>query len=208
MHPKSWEIWLVRHGETEWSRSGRHTGRSDVPLTKEGERQAGALSEYLGGRRFALVLTSPLERAGETCRLAGWGSQARPCDSLLEWNYGIYEGRRTSEIQEAEPGWSIWKANVVGGETVEDVAVRARNAIAAAEQSEGDALLFAHGHVLRILAACWLGLPPDAGRFFALDAGSCSVLGHEHENRVLRSWNRVPDRVLQATSLAVRGGEG
>ncbi|OFX25222.1 MAG: phosphoglycerate mutase [Anaeromyxobacter sp. RBG_16_69_14] len=188
------DIWLVRHGETEWSRAGRHTGRTDVPLTEEGERQAKALGAYLEGRPFALVLTSPLRRARETCRLAGYGEEARATEDLMEWDYGAREGRQTSEIREEEPGWTIWTGRVPGGETAEQVAARTRRVLASAEQSAGDALLFAHGHVLRILAASWLGLQPEAGRLLALEAGSTSVLGHEHEARVIRLWNRLPNR--------------
>jgi len=183
------EIWLVRHGETAWSRSGRHTGRTDVPLTPAGERQAALLGRRLSGRSFALVLTSPLLRARETCRLAGYGDVARPEVDLLEWDYGAYEGRTTAEIRADAPGWTIWSGGTAAGETPEQVGQRADRVIAAAQDARGDVALFAHGHVLRILAARWLRLPAVDGRLLALDVASLSVLGHEHETRVIRRWN-------------------
>jgi probable phosphoglycerate mutase len=186
------ELWLVRHGETVWSRSGQHTGRTDLPLTPEGERHARALGQFLAGRRFALVLTSPLARAAETCRLAGYGEVAEPCPDLLEWDYGAYEGRRTAEIREEVPGWTIWSGGAPRGETAAEVAARARRAIARAEAAGGDAALFAHGHLLRVLAASWLGLPPEGGRLLALGTASVSVLGWERECRVLVRWNHQP----------------
>ncbi len=186
------ELWLIRHGETEWSRSGQHTGRTDVPLTADGERQAARLGRRLGGRAFALVLTSPLARARETCRLAGYGAVARADADLLEWDYGAYEGRTTAQIREEAPGWTIWTGGVRAGESAEEVGARADRVIARCTGAAGHAALFAHGHVLRILAARWLGLPARAGRDFALDTASLSVLGHEHEHRVLRSWNERP----------------
>jgi broad specificity phosphatase PhoE len=184
------EIWLIRHGETEWSRSGRHTGRTDVPLTPTGERQGRALGRHLAGRPFALVLTSPLARARETCRLAGYGTVAAVTDDLREWDYGLYEGRRTDEIRREVPGWSIWTAGVPGGETVDQVGERARRVIDRAAAAGGDAALFAHGHVLRVLAAVWLGLPPSDGRLFALGTAALSVLGYERETRVIGVWNQ------------------
>ena len=184
------EIWLIRHGETEWSASGRHTGRTDIPLTATGRRQAAALGRHLGGRPFALALTSPLGRARETCRLAGYGDVAQVTDDLLEWDYGRWEGRTTKEIRVEVPGWSIWTSDVPGGETVEQVGARARRVIEGAVAAGGDTALFAHGHVLRILAARWLGLPPAAGRLLALGTAAVSILGYEHETRVIRVWNR------------------
>ena len=190
MTERSPEIWLIRHGETEWSRTGRHTGRTDVPLTPLGERQAAALARHLGGRPFALVLTSPLGRARETCRLAGYAEIAEPTEDLREWDYGDYEGRTTAEIRAEVPGWSIWTGDVPRGESVEQVGIRARRVIARAVAAAGDVALFAHGHVLRILTACWLGLPPANGRLFALGTAAVSVLGCERESRVISVWNQ------------------
>ncbi len=183
-------IWLVRHGETEWSKSGRHTGRTDIPLTPTGQQQGNALGRHLAGRQFALVLTSPLERARETCRLAGFDAAAQVSDDLLEWNYGIYEGRTTAAVRAEQPGWSIWTTPIPQGETVEQVGERARRVIERADAVTGDVALFAHAHVLRILAACWIGLPPIHGRSLALDSASLSILGYERETRVIQVWNQ------------------
>jgi broad specificity phosphatase PhoE len=184
------EIWLIRHGETEWSRIGRHTGRTDLPLTPLGERQAAALGRHLGRRPFTLVLTSPLGRARETCRLAGYAEVAEPTEDLLEWDYGDYEGRTTAEIRAEVPGWSIWTGGVPRGETVEQVGIRVRRVIVRVVAAAGDVALFAHAHVLRILTACWLGLPPADGRLFALGTASVSILGYERESRVVTIWNQ------------------
>ncbi|HEV8308703.1 MAG TPA: histidine phosphatase family protein [Methylomirabilota bacterium] len=184
------QIWLIRHGETEWSASGQHTGRTDIPLTPTGEVQAAALGRYLAGRPFALVLTSPLGRARETCRLAGYGVVAQVTDDLLEWNYGVFEGRTTRDIRQERPGWSIWTSPVPEGESVEQVGARARRVIDRAAAAGGDVALFAHAHILRILAACWIGLPPAGGRLFALGTASISVLGYEREVRVISVWNQ------------------
>jgi probable phosphoglycerate mutase len=183
-------IWLVRHGETEWSKSGQHTGRTDIPLTPIGEEQGKALGRHLAGRRFALVLTSPLGRARETCRLAGYAHGAQVTDDLLEWNYGIYEGRTTAAVRAEQPGWSIWTTPVPQGETVEQVGERARRAIERASTVDGDVAFFAHAHILRILAACWIGLPPIHGRNLTLGTASVSVLGYERETRVIQVWNQ------------------
>ena len=187
------ELWLIRHGETAWSRSGQHTGRTDIPLTEQGERQAVLLGRRLAGREFALVLTSPLQRARETCRLAGYDGAAREEPDLREWDYGVYEGRTTGEIRQEAPGWTIWSAAVRDGESAEEVGARGDRIIARCAEVGGDVALFAHGHVLRILAARWLGLLASGGRYLALDAASLSVLGHEHEQRVIRSWNERYD---------------
>jgi broad specificity phosphatase PhoE len=189
------ELWLIRHGETAWSRSGQHTGRTDIPLTAEGERQAGLLRRRFAGRKFALVLTSPLGRARETCRLAGYAHDARDELDLLEWDYGAYEGRTTAEIREEVPGWSIWSGGVRGGESAEQVGARCDRVLARCAEIDGDVALFAHGHVLRILGARWLGLPAVGGRYFALGAASLAVLGHEHEERVIYHWNESYDLV-------------
>lgn len=182
------EIWIVRHGETEWSRTGRHTGRTDVALTEAGKREASTLRRVLRGRPFALVLSSPLSRALETCRLSGYGDVAQTTDDLLEWDYGAVEGRTSAEIQREHPGWTIWTGGVPLGETIDSVAARAERVIDRAAGG-GDVLLFAHGHVLRILTARWLGLEPRAGRLFALATASIGVLGVESGTRVMRSWN-------------------
>jgi len=186
------EIWLIRHGETEWSLSGQHTGRTDLPLTAAGVREAKELGRYLAKRPFALVLTSPLQRAHETCKLAGYGGAAQIEPDLSEWNYGAYEGRTSAQIQESVPGWTIWTSPVPQGETIQQVAVRTSRVIERAVKAGGHVALFAHGHLLRILTACWLGLPADAGRFFALGTASVSVLGYERETRVIARWNVLP----------------
>jgi broad specificity phosphatase PhoE len=183
------QIWLVRHGDTEWSASGQHTGRTDIPLTAPGRHQAEALGRRLAGRPFALVLTSPLSRARETCQLAGYGDVAQVTNDLLEWNYGIYEGRTTADVSGAEPGWSIWTTTIPEGETVEQVGERARRVIGRAAAASGEVALFAHAHILRILAACWIGQPPINGRLFALGTASISILGYERETRVISAWN-------------------
>lgn len=187
------ELWLIRHGETDWSVAKRHTGRTDITLTPTGERQAAALGGVLTGRRFALVLSSPLRRARETCRLAGYGDEATMTDDLLEWDYGIYEGKTTKEIRLEQPEWSIWTASVANGESIEQVRQRAQRVIQRSLAANGDVVLFAHAHILRILAACWLGLPPDAGRLFVLRTASLSVLGFEHDTRVITRWNILPE---------------
>jgi broad specificity phosphatase PhoE len=183
------EIVLVRHGETEWSRDGRHTGRTDIALTEAGRRQAERVGAALRGRTFAVVLTSPLVRAAETSRLAGFGDVAHVHDELMEWDYGEYEGRRTVEIRKERPGWSLWRDSAPGGETAADVGARVDRIIEELRALDGDALLFAHGHVLRVLAACWLGLEPHEGRLLALDPATLSVLGWERETAVIRLWN-------------------
>ena len=184
------QIWLFRHGETEWSLSGQHTGRTDLPLTAAGRRRAAAIGRRLSGRPFALVLSSPLSRALETCRLAGYGDVAELNSDLMEWDYGDYEGRRTFDIWKERPGWSLWQDGVPGGETIDQVAARTRNVIEAAKSAEGDVALFAHGHVLRVLTARWLDLAPDAGQLFELGTAAVSVLGYEHDTRVIVKWNQ------------------
>lgn len=186
MHP---QLWLIRHGETAWTLTGQHTGRTDLPLTAKGEERAADVGKFLAGRAFALVLTSPLQRARETCRIAGLGEVAQVCDDLREWDYGDCEGRTTPEIREEIPGWSIWDNGCPNGETVEQVGQRAQRVIDLAAAAEGDVALFAHGHILRILAATWLGLPPVGGRYFALGTAGLSILGYEREARVIQRWN-------------------
>jgi probable phosphoglycerate mutase len=184
------EVVLVRHGETEWTRSGQHTGRTDIPLTEEGRRQARLIGDSLGGRRFALLLTSPLQRAAETARLAGLDAAVR--DDLREWDYGMYEGRTTVDIRKERPGWVLWRDGAPQGETVEEVARRVDRVIDEVRPADGDVALFAHGHTLRVLAARWLGLPPRDGRLFALDTATLSILGYERETPVIRLWNVPP----------------
>jgi len=183
------ELWLIRHGETEWSRSGAHTGRTDLPLTEAGRANAAAIGRWIAGRPFALVLASPLQRARETCRLAGYGDSAKVDPNLCEWDYGDYEGRTTAEIQNERPGWSLWDDGVPHGETIAQVAARAEAVLARALAVDGDAALFAHGHILRILTARWLALDPQCGRLFALGTASVSKLGYERETRVISCWN-------------------
>jgi probable phosphoglycerate mutase len=183
------EIWLVRHGETAWSVSGQHTSRTDLPLTAEGEHKARDLGTILAGRAFRLTLASPMKRALDTCRLAGYAAEVS--EDLREWDYGDYEGLTTVEIQTTAPGWTIWTGTAPNGETAADVGARADRVIARASEAGGDAVLFGHGHLLRVLAARWLGLDPDSGRLLALSTGSVSVLGHERTTRVIRLWNQV-----------------
>ena len=183
-------IYLIRHGETAWSLSGQHTGNTDIALTERGRQQAVALGKFFNGRSFARVLCSPLSRAYETCQLAGYGAVAERTDDLKEWNYGIYEGKKTIDIQQQEPGWSIWNTPVPQGESPVEVAARTQRLIQLAAAADGDTALFAHGHVLRILAACWVGLAPSDGRLFALGTASVSILGWEHATRVLEVLNQ------------------
>jgi probable phosphoglycerate mutase len=182
-------IVLARHGETEWSASGRHTSRTDVPLTDAGRAAARHLGEQLAGRAFALVLTSPRLRARDTCAEAGFAGVAEVTDDLAEWDYGGYEGLTTPEIRVDRPGWLLWDDGVPGGETAAQVAARADRVIERALAAEGDVALFAHGHILRVIGARWLGLPPQRGGSLALSTASLSELGFEHENRVIALWN-------------------
>jgi probable phosphoglycerate mutase len=183
------EVILVRHGETEWSRSGRHTGRTDVPLTEAGAKNAELLAPRLERRRFASVFTSPLSRAYETCRLAGLGEGAQVREELLEWDYGDYEGMTTEQIRDARPGWLLWRDGCPGGEDARQVGRRVDALVDELRGIDGDAALFAHGHVLRVIAARWVGLPPQAGGVLALSTGTLSVLGYEREVAVIRLWN-------------------
>jgi broad specificity phosphatase PhoE len=189
------ELWLVRHGETEWSIIGAHTGKTDVALTHLGRQQAATLGVRLQGKQFAHVLTSPRSRALETSRLAGFGDVAEVEDGLQEWDYGTYEGKATSEIRKTQPNWSIWRDGVPDGEFIHQVAARAARIIEKCLVFPGPVLLFSHAHFLRVLTACWLGLEPQAGRLFGMDVASISVLGFERETRVIRLWNDVLDQV-------------
>jgi probable phosphoglycerate mutase len=184
---RRFEIVLVRHGETEWSRTGRHTGRTDVPLTEAGRSEGERLRDLLAERRFARVLTSPLRRAAETARLAGYPS-AEPCTDLVEWDYGRYEGLTTEQIRREVPGWTVFRDAAPGGETPEAVGARVDRVIALALAAGGDVALFAHAHVLRVLTARWLGLDPREGRLFVLGTARLAVLGFERETRVLLRW--------------------
>lgn len=187
------QIWLVRHGETEWSKSGRHTGRSDIPLTDIGRRQADALAARIDRHRFALVLSSPRSRALETARLAGFADTVVIDPDLREWDYGDFEGRTTADIRTEIPDWTIWTGPWRNGETVEQVGVRADRVIERCldPHVDGDAVLFAHGHLLRVLAARWVQLPPAAGRLFALGTATIGILGWDRETRVIETWNEA-----------------
>jgi broad specificity phosphatase PhoE len=184
------EIVLVRHGETEWSRDGRHTGRTNLPLTDVGEKQAERLGSTLADRTFALVLTSPLQRSRRTCELAGLGG-AQVIDDLRELDYGVYEGRTTADIQRDEPGWTVWSAPLVGGETIDEAGARADRVIRRLRETEGDVAVFGHGHILRILGARWCDFLPEAGAHLALDTASISILGYERTTPTIRSWNHT-----------------
>jgi probable phosphoglycerate mutase len=183
------ELLLARHGETKWSAIGRHTGRTDLPLTQSGRRRAAALRSALNGRAFALVLTSPLRRARETCELAGIGGAAQVRDDLHEWDYGDYEGLTTPQIHERRPAWSLWRDGAPNGETATEVGARADRVIAEARAADGDVIAFGHGHMLRVLGARWLGLGPDDGGLFALGTGALCTLGYEHDLPVVVHWN-------------------
>lgn len=183
---------LVRHGETEWTKDGRHTGTSDIPLTDHGRQEARELGPELRPWHFALVLTSPLQRAIETCRLAGYGDGAQIRPDLVEWDYGSYDGKTTGQILETRPNWSLWRDGGPGGETAADVGRRADRVIAEVRRIDGDVALFGHGHMLRVLTARWLGQPPEAGRFYAMQPAALSVLGYEHDDPVIQRWNQTP----------------
>ncbi|MGO9421752.1 histidine phosphatase family protein [Roseiarcus sp.] len=187
-------VTLVRHGETAWSAAGRHTGRTDIPLTEEGERKARKLRDRLAGQTFNRVFTSPLQRAAQTCALAGFGDRAVVDPDLLEWNYGDYEGRTTHEILTDHPGWLIFRDGCPHGEKAADVGARVDRVIARLRAVDDRAILFSSAHVLRVLTARWLGLPPSEGRLFALNTASVSVLSYEHDDRgepVVALWNEV-----------------
>jgi len=187
-------VTLVRHGETEWSASGRHTGRTDLPLTGDGECEARRLRDRLAGRAFGRVFTSPLQRAFRTCALAGFGDAAKIEADLVEWDYGDYEGRTTSEILAERPGWLLFRDGCPNGEQPADVGARADRVIARLRAADDRTIVFSSGHFLRVLAARWLGLAPSQGRLFKLDTASVSVLAYEHDSRdepTLALWNEV-----------------
>src|SRR3954451_12499084 len=184
-------VYGARHGETEWSLAGKHTGRTDLPLTSRGERNARQLGERLRGLSFAKVFTSPLQRASRTCQLAGFGEAADVMPDLVEWDYGEYEGRQTVEIQAEHPNWNLFRDGCPGGETIEQVGERADRVVSRSREIGKNVLLFSSGHFLRVLAARWLGLPPAAGQYFLLSTASLSVLGYDHNlsEPVIRLWN-------------------
>jgi broad specificity phosphatase PhoE len=190
------QVVLVRHGETEWSVERRHTGRTDIPLSDEGRRRAAALGPLLRlipGIDTAVVATSPRQRARDTAARAGFGDRAEVWPELAEWDYGVYEGRRTSEIRESIPDWSVWTHPIEEGEGLTDVAARVDRVIERLMTSDRTVVLFAHAHVLRILGVRWCGLDPSAGRALTLDPGGTSLLGWEHDYRVIERWNLSPD---------------
>lgn len=182
-------VFLARHGETEWSATGKHTSYTDVPLTAAGRRDGVRLSDRLGGLDLALVLVSPRQRARDTCALAGLSDGAVVDDDLVEWDYGDYEGLTTPEIRETRPGWSVWADPTPRGETAEQVGARADRVIARTLAAGGDVALFAHGHLLRVLGARWIGLPAAYGGHLALSTGAVCELGFERERRTIWVWN-------------------
>jgi probable phosphoglycerate mutase len=185
--------WIARHGETEWSVAGRHTGRTDMPLTPHGEDSARELGARLRGKAFAAVFTSPLARAARTCELAGFGSVARVLPDLVEWDYGDYEGRRTADIHVDRPDWRLFRDGCPRGETPHDVGVRADRVLRTLRAVDGDVLVFSSAHILRVLTARWLGLAPATGRCFMLSTASLSALTYEHDlaSPVIRFWNQT-----------------
>ena len=185
------EVYLARHGETAWTITGQHTGRTDIPLTARGEQNALSLRQRLNGVTFAKVLVSPLARARRTCELAGFGDTAEVDPELQEWDYGDYEGRRTADIRQERPGWDLFRDGGPGGESVAVIGARADRAIARLRAVDGHVLLFSHGHFLRVLAARWLGLPAGDARLFVLSTAALSILGYEHtlEEPAIRLWN-------------------
>ena len=189
--PGGGDVWLVRHGETEWARLGRHTGRTDIPLTEIGRDEARTLARRLAGHRFEVVLTSPLSRAAETAEIIKFGATAIADPDLCEWDYGDLEGLLSTDIRATYPGWTIWSGPWPGGETIDEVATRADRVLDRIRRKDGDTLLVAHGHLLRVLAARWLGLPPTSGGLFALGTATISVLGWDRETPVISTWNEA-----------------
>ena len=185
------QVVLVRHGETEWSRDGRHTGRSDIPLTEQGRDDARRLAAALAGRAFARVLCSPLQRARETCALAGYADRAELRDELMEWDYGDYEGLTRAEVLQRRAGWWLWRDGCPGGESPADVGRRVDPLVAELRSAAGDVLAFAHGHLLRVLASRWIGRPPAHGAHLALGTAAVCVLGWEHAQPTLQRWNDI-----------------
>jgi broad specificity phosphatase PhoE len=186
------QIVLVRHGETEWSLSGQHTSRTDLPLLEIGRERAEALGPRLAEWDFALVLVSPLRRARETCEIAGYRDRAEVCEDLREWDYGEYEGLTTPQIRETRPDWNLWTDGNPGGESPAEVAARADRVIARLRGADGDAIAFAHGHILRVLAARWMEMEVTAGARLVLSPGTICTLGYERETQAILSWNVTP----------------
>jgi probable phosphoglycerate mutase len=186
-------IVVVRHGETEWSLSGQHTSRTDLPLTTNGRKRATALRDLLAGYSFALVLSSPLRRALETCEIAGYGDVVELDDDLREWDYGEYEGLTTPQIRESWSDWNLWRDGCPGGERPAEVGKRADRVLERLAAADGDAMAFAHGHILRVLTARWAEMEVAEGARFKFGAGAIGVLGHERETRVVERWNLSPD---------------
>jgi probable phosphoglycerate mutase len=186
-------IWIVRHGQTEWSLAGRHTGRTDIPLTPEGEQEARRLGERLRKETFAAVLTSPLRRAKQTCELAGFGDRAEVLADLMEWNYGGYEGLTSAEIRAMRPNWRLFRDGCPEGERLEHVLVRADRVVARLRSAAGNVLVFSHGHLLRVVATRWTGIPPDLGGRLYLSPCSVSILGTDSGSGepAIRLWNDV-----------------
>jgi len=183
------KVYVIRHGETEWSLSGQHTGITDIPLTENGRKGAKVLQPFLTKQSFVLVLTSPLQRAKETCELSGLGDHAEVEPNLMEWNYGDYEGLTSAQIHETAPGWIVFNDGAPGGETPNQVAVRADRVITRVRSAKGDVALFAHGHILRALVARWLDLPATAGRNFLLDTGTLNILSYYRGYPAIQTWN-------------------
>jgi probable phosphoglycerate mutase len=202
------ELYLIRHGETEWSRARRHTGRTDLPLSPVGEAEARALGQHLRGLEVDRVLSSPLRRATATAALAGFGDRVELTDAVLEFDYGEYEGLTTAEIRAARPGWDLFRDGCPGGETVETAAARARKLLDSLNPSDGRIMLFSHGHQLRILTACYLGLPPDTARHLFLGTASLSVLGIEHEWPAILLWNEQEGSGAHVAESGTTGWRG
>ncbi len=196
MNPRQ-RIFLVRHGETRWSLSRQHTGRTDLPLTPNGEAQAREVAQRLRGLEVSEVWTSPLKRAADTCISAGYGKHAKIIGDLMEWDYGEFEGKTTAEISELRPAWQVWDAQEGLGESLEDIGARADHIVAKMIESNRDILIFSHAHFLRILAARWVGMSADFGRHLTLEPASISELSFEHTSRVIRFWNSVSGAIIR-----------
>ena len=189
MQPQERQFYLIRHGETEWAREGRHTGRTDIPLTETGRDQAGFLQPVFEDVTFEAILSSPLQRALETAKLAGLGHRVELLDDLREFDYGDYEGITTAQIRQKVPGWTVWSHGCPNGECAADVRQRADRIVVRLHQATGHVAIFSHGHFLRVLVARWIDLPPESGRHFLLGTSTLSILGFEHEYTAVKTWN-------------------